>query len=90
MGLLPPKHTRQTVLFSATFPQQTSELCKYALRPDMVFVDTVGEDTEATAARVCSRLTYHPPYIRHAVPVKPGHRVCEPNLGLLLVHCELS
>ena len=54
MSLLPPKHTRQTVLFSATFPKETSELCQYALRPDLAFVDTVGEEDQATHEQVCS------------------------------------
>ncbi|KAK9795928.1 hypothetical protein WJX73_005803 [Symbiochloris irregularis] len=52
MKHLPSKETRQTVLFSATFPRETNELCKYALRQDLVFVDTIGEDSEQTANRV--------------------------------------
>ena len=44
LALLPPKETRQTVLFSATYPADTSSLCKYALRPGFQFVDAVGKD----------------------------------------------
>ena len=50
--MLPPKSGRQTVLFSATFPANTKELCDFALRPNPTLVDTVGEDTEQTARRV--------------------------------------
>ena len=53
LKMLPSKQTRQTVLFSATFPRDTSELCQYALRSNFAFVDTVGEDTVDTHAQVC-------------------------------------
>ena len=52
LGMLPPKIKRQTVLFSATFPKDTSELCQYALRPNFTFVDTVGDDVVDTNALV--------------------------------------
>ena len=51
LRLLPLKSGRQTVLFSATFPSNTQELCDFALRPNPTLVDTVGEDTEQTATR---------------------------------------
>lgn len=56
LRLLPPKSSRQTVLFSATFPANTKELCDFALRPQPVVVDCVGEDTEQTAKRVSCRI----------------------------------
>ena len=52
LRLLPPKSSRQTVLFSATFPANTKELCDFALKPNPIVVDCVGEDTEQTAKRV--------------------------------------
>lgn len=55
LRLLPAKSSRQTVLFSATFPANTKELCDFALRPNPVVVDCVGEDTEQTAKRVSCR-----------------------------------
>lgn len=55
LSLLPPKDRRQTVLFSATFPRDTNELCKFALRPSFAFVDTVGEDTIDTNKQASSR-----------------------------------
>lgn len=55
LEMLPPKHTRQTVLFSATFPQDTSALCQYALRSNFTFVDTVGDDTVDTNKQVAPR-----------------------------------
>jgi len=45
---LPAKQTRQTVLFSATYPSDIRNLCSFALRPGYEVVDTVGEeDTHA-------------------------------------------
>ena len=52
LEMLPPKRTRQTVLFSATFPRDTSALCQYALRSNFSFVDTVGDDAVDTHAQV--------------------------------------
>lgn len=42
MGMLPPPATRQTLLFSATFPEQLQELTRSALRPSYEMVDCVG------------------------------------------------
>ena len=44
LGLLPPKTTRQTLLFSATMPPDMLAIAKVALRPKPTFVDTVGEE----------------------------------------------
>ncbi len=45
---VPPKHTRQNVMFSATYPQNIKELASIALRPQYELVDTVGlEETHA-------------------------------------------
>ena len=40
--MLPPPDTRQTLLFSATFPDALQELTKSALRPSYEMVDCVG------------------------------------------------
>ena len=45
LALLPPKNARQTLLFSATFPNDLANLCKYAFRPDYRTVDTIGAET---------------------------------------------
>lgn len=45
LGLLPPKATRQTLLFSATFPNDLANLCKYAFKPNYQTIDTVGAET---------------------------------------------
>eukprot|EP01116_Phalansterium_solitarium_P021289 TRINITY_DN6559_c0_g1_i1.p1 TRINITY_DN6559_c0_g1~~TRINITY_DN6559_c0_g1_i1.p1 ORF type:complete len:662 (-),score=187.74 TRINITY_DN6559_c0_g1_i1:493-2382(-) len=50
LAALPPKTTRQTVLFSATFPSDIANLCKFALRPGYQTVDTVGEEETHSAA----------------------------------------
>lgn len=52
LKLLPAKSTRQTMLFSATFPRNIEELARYALRPGYALIDTIGEDAEQTADKV--------------------------------------
>jgi len=49
---VPDKSTRQTLLFSATFPQDIQELAKFALRPGFQLIDTVGEDSTHSSAQV--------------------------------------
>ena len=49
---LPSKTTRQTLLFSATFPEDIQELSQFALRPNFNLVDTVGEDSTHSSAQV--------------------------------------
>ncbi len=53
---LPNKSTRQTLLFSATFPQDIQELAKFALRPGFQLIDTVGEDSTHSSSQVRSLL----------------------------------
>ncbi|XP_052193126.1 DEAD-box ATP-dependent RNA helicase 31-like [Diospyros lotus] len=43
---------RQTLLFSATVPQEVRQICHIALRRDHEFVDTVGEGSEETHSQV--------------------------------------
>ena len=47
---LPPKSTRQTLLYSATFPTQLEQIAQFALRgnPPFELVDTVGHEEVAT------------------------------------------
>ena len=52
LNILPPKTSRQTLLFSATFPRNIEELCRFALRPGYSMIDTIGEDAEQTADKV--------------------------------------
>jgi ATP-dependent RNA helicase MSS116 len=42
LAMLPPAATRQTLLFSATFPDALQELTRSALRPNFQMVDCVG------------------------------------------------
>jgi len=42
LAMLPPPATRQTLLFSATFPAELQELTRSALRPSFEMVDCVG------------------------------------------------
>ena len=48
LALLPDKMSRQTLLFSATFPSDIQQLAKFALKPDFKIVDTVGEETNTS------------------------------------------
>ncbi|KAH9541793.1 hypothetical protein CY35_14G084600 [Sphagnum magellanicum] len=43
---------RQTLLFSATIPDQVHSMSQIALKKDHVFIDTVGEEDEETHAKV--------------------------------------
>lgn len=44
MNMLPPKSSRQTLLFSATMPPNVMEMARFALREDFQHVDCVGEE----------------------------------------------
>ena len=66
---LPNKSTRQTLLFSATFPQDIQELAKFALRPGFQLIDTVGEDSTHSSSQVqsllcCSAQSYPGPHVQ--------------------------
>ena len=54
LSALPSKTTRQTLLFSATFPDNIQQLADFALRPGFNLVDTVGEDSMHASAQVSS------------------------------------
>jgi len=41
--LLPKRNLRQSLMFSATIPEEIQELSKKMLKPDHKFVDTIGE-----------------------------------------------
>eukprot|EP00727_Mastigamoeba_balamuthi_P000503 m51a1_g1045 putative protein (659) ;mRNA; f:741602-744510 len=49
LALLPPRDTRQNVLFSATYPSDTAQLVAYALRAGHVVVDVSGGGAVGTA-----------------------------------------
>eukprot|EP00514_Thraustochytrium_sp_LLF1b_P011886 CAMPEP_0184545556 /NCGR_PEP_ID=MMETSP0199_2-20130426/4380_1 /TAXON_ID=1112570 /ORGANISM="Thraustochytrium sp., Strain LLF1b" /LENGTH=572 /DNA_ID=CAMNT_0026939863 /DNA_START=234 /DNA_END=1948 /DNA_ORIENTATION=- len=50
LGFLP--RNRQTLLFSATFPDSLAGIVKFALREDHKLIDTVGEETTQTNEQV--------------------------------------
>ena len=57
--LQPSAATRQTLLFSATMPQDVMAVAKFATRPTVRMVDTVGEDKQTNvqveqSATVCA------------------------------------
>ena len=59
LNMLPPKHTRQTMLYSATMPTDITKMAEFALNPRFNTVDTVGEDRD-THARVPQFCVVHP------------------------------
>ncbi len=60
MSRLPPKETRQTLLFSATVPASTEKLAQAFLRPGNHFVDTVGKESVQTHEHVKQELVIAP------------------------------
>eukprot|EP00911_Craspedida_sp_UC1_P000355 UC1_evm1s273 len=52
LGLIPPKHTRQTLLFSATVSKKVREVCTMALKEEHKFIDCVGDDELSTNTHV--------------------------------------
>jgi ATP-dependent RNA helicase MSS116 len=58
MALLPSptEKARQTLMFSATVPQEVQRLVKQTLRPGYTFVKTVNDDEEPTHTRVPQHL----------------------------------
>lgn len=44
LSKLPPKHTRQTLLFSATMPKDVRAIAELGMREDYKFIDTVGKE----------------------------------------------
>jgi|EP00505_MAST-04D_sp_SCG-Rhode-Island_P000616 ATP-dependent RNA helicase MSS116, mitochondrial len=60
LSMLPPKETRQTLLFSATMPGDILTMSKFALRDDFKHVDCVGKEDQGTHARVPQFVTVYP------------------------------
>ncbi|KAL9185597.1 hypothetical protein ACHAXT_003374 [Thalassiosira profunda] len=54
--LQPSFGKRQTLLFSATIPDQVTQIGRIAMRPQYNFVDTVGKDVEQTHLHVTQHL----------------------------------
>lgn len=52
LARLPPRESRQTLLFSATFPAQLKDVTKKALRPSYEMIDTIGAAEEASNEQV--------------------------------------
>jgi hypothetical protein len=59
LRLLPPKTSRQTMLFSATMPADITDMAQFALNPHFNTVDTVGQDKD-THERVPQYCVVHP------------------------------
>jgi ATP-dependent RNA helicase MSS116 len=52
LSFLPAPASRQSLLFSATFPNDVQELCRIALRPQYQLIDAIGESQEQTNRQV--------------------------------------
>ena len=64
LRMLPPKNTRQTLLFSATMPKDIMKMSNFALRNDFLHIDTVGKEDQDTHKRIPQFVTVHP-YEQH-------------------------
>lgn len=60
IGMMPPKTTRQNLLFSATVPRSLHAIVHLAMRDTHKFVDTVGEEQTQTNAKVDQQLAVVP------------------------------
>jgi ATP-dependent RNA helicase MSS116 len=60
LQLLPPKTGRQNMLFSATFEDKIENVAKLALNSNFSHVDTVGDNTQSTHARVSQCAVLYP------------------------------
>ncbi|KAL7537191.1 hypothetical protein ACHAXR_007650 [Thalassiosira sp. AJA248-18] len=58
--LQPSLKTRQTLLFSATIPNQVNQIASIAMRPNYNLVDTVGKEVEQTHQHVQQQLMVSP------------------------------
>ena len=97
LAALPPQ--RQTLFFSATLPASVRAVAAKALRPNYVFVDTVGDDAHQTNAQVNQCVMVAPfeaqipvlvQLVRHAASV-PNHKVLVffPTARATQFHAEL-
>ena len=64
LRMLPPKNTRQTLLFSATMPKDIMNMSNFALRDEFLHIDTVGKEDQDTHKRIPQFVTVHP-YEQH-------------------------
>lgn len=55
LGYLPK--SRQTLLFSATYPTSLEPIVKFALKEDFKLIDTIGEESTQTNAQVTQKST---------------------------------
>lgn len=83
---LPNKSTRQTLLFSATFPQDIQELAKFALRPGFQLIDTVGEDSTHSSSQVQQSAMLVPmeQMAAQLIHILADHRASDPNHKVLV------
>eukprot|EP00754_Rhynchopus_humris_P027754 Rhum_TRINITY_DN15106_c24_g1::Rhum_TRINITY_DN15106_c24_g1_i1::g.139875::m.139875/K17679/MSS116; ATP-dependent RNA helicase MSS116, mitochondrial len=65
LRMLPPNHTRQTLLFSATMPNDVLTIAKFALRQQYAHIDCVGEEQD-THQHVPQSFCVHPPETQFA------------------------
>lgn len=84
LGALPKD--RQTLLFSATVPDQVQNICKIAMKNDYKYIDTVGEVDEETHVQVKQDYLIVPLENQLAViyALLKQHAAEEPNFKVLV------
>ena len=85
LQMLPPKHTRQTTLFSATMPNDVMGIARFALGTKFEYVDCVGKDDQGTHQRVPQFCTVYDAQVQFeeiAEVLTEGMR--EPNFKIII------
>ena len=93
LNMLPPKNTRQTLLFSATMPNDIMNMSNFALRPNFLHIDTVGKEDQDTHKRIPQYVTVHAfdehfPQLMHAV--EEGMKVPDYKIIVFFVTARLT
>jgi len=77
---------RQTLLFSATVPNEVKSMCQIALKKDYAYIDTVGVDDEETHIKVKQEYLVLPleTHLAAIYALLKDHAVQEPNFKVLV------
>lgn len=92
LEFLPHKDTRQNLLFSATYPPKTADLCKYALREDYKLVDAVGNQDTHESHKVKQTFLVTPldKQVAYLYQVIQDHRKADPYNSKIMIFCTTA